>query len=81
MLGGGVLPVARSSCRGSHCRQVIVCIDTGSGKTRIAAEVIARKLPALSTAHRKAVFLAPTNPLVAQQFQVRGVAASPRASP
>lgn len=46
--------------------QVIVSLATGSGKTLIAAEVIKRKLPALRAAKKVAVFLAPTNPLVAQ---------------
>lgn len=38
----------------------------GAGKTLIAAEVIRRKLPALKAATKAVLFMAPTNPLVAQ---------------
>jgi hypothetical protein len=43
--------------------------SSGSGKTRIAIEIICSKLSALKQAGQVAVFLAPTNPLV---DQVRG---------
>lgn len=39
---------------------------SGSGKTRIAAEVLKLKLPELKGRGKAAVFLAPTNPLVIQ---------------
>jgi ERCC4-related helicase len=42
---------------------------TGAGKTLIAAEVIRRKLPALKAATKAVLFMAPTNPLVAQVRQ------------
>lgn len=38
----------------------------GAGKTLIAAEVIRAKLPALKQQGKAVLFLAPTNPLVAQ---------------
>jgi len=38
----------------------------GAGKTLIAADVIRRKLPALKAATKAVLFMAPTNPLVAQ---------------
>ena len=47
---------------------VIAVLETGSGKTLIAAEVVRRMAPALAAARRRAVFLAPTNALVAQQW-------------
>jgi len=45
----------------------------GAGKTLIAAEVILDRLPAIKAAQKTVVFLAPTNPLVAQ---VRAAAAA-----
>jgi ERCC4-related helicase len=38
----------------------------GAGKTLIAAEVIRRKLPSLKAQCKAVLFMAPTNPLVAQ---------------
>jgi replicative superfamily II helicase len=38
----------------------------GSGKTLIAAEVVRRMLPGLAAQNKRAVFVAPTNPLVSQ---------------
>lgn len=51
---------SNSSC--SACRPRFA----GAGKTLIAAEVIRRKLPALKAATKAVLFMAPTNPLVAQ---------------
>ncbi|KAF6258330.1 hypothetical protein COO60DRAFT_1639253 [Scenedesmus sp. NREL 46B-D3] len=46
---------------------VIISLATGAGKTLIAAEVIRAKLPELKAAGKAVLFMAPTNPLVAQQ--------------
>lgn len=46
---------------------------TGAGKTLVAAEVIRRKLPALKAATKAVLFMAPTNPLVAQVCAVTHV--------
>lgn len=42
------------------------CCGAGTGKTRIAVELIAAALPALRAAGQSAVFLAPSVPLVRQ---------------
>eukprot|EP00775_Hariotina_reticulata_P012039 gene12039-12182_t len=47
--------------------QALIALPTGAGKTLIAAEVIRERLPAIKAAQKTVVFLAPTNPLVAQQ--------------
>jgi ERCC4-related helicase len=43
-----------------------VLVGAGAGKTLIAAEVIRAKLPSLKAAGKAVLFMAPTNPLVAQ---------------
>eukprot|EP00775_Hariotina_reticulata_P010788 gene10788-10945_t len=49
--------------------QALVVLPTGSGKTLISAEVIHRRLIDIRDTKKTVVFLAPTNPLVAQQCQ------------
>ncbi|KXZ50326.1 hypothetical protein GPECTOR_17g965 [Gonium pectorale] len=56
----------RAACK----EDIIVYLETGMGKTRIAVELIARALPSLRRDSRIAVFLAPSVPLVRQQAEV-----------
>lgn len=61
-------PVYRCLAPSVHL-QVIVTLDTGSGKTLIAGEVVRLMLGDLHAAQQVAVFLTPTNPLTEQVGQ------------
>jgi hypothetical protein len=56
--------------------QLPACLHAGAGKTLVAAEVIRRKLPALKAATKAVLFMAPTNPLVAQVCTAAAAAAA-----